>query len=217
MSGRHRVRAVSAAAVLSLVVMSSASGDEWENLRERYDKAIKAHGARIAEIEGRQRPPASGAVVRADKLTRDRIAGARGSQRGDGKARQLADAAERAARGAGGGLEELSLAQAVHADLELREWGADGPARKELRESMARLQANLERSKASLASAVDIAVAAARTMPESGASEVLARVETGVQEAGDRIRARWLNQQAALERERMERERAAAERARGLR
>jgi hypothetical protein len=208
---------VSAAAVLSLAVVSSASGGEWESLRDRYDKTPKAHAARIAEIEGRPRAPASGSIARADKLTRDRIAGVRGSQRGDGKARQLADAAERVSRGAGGGLEELSRAQAVHVDLELREWGADGPARRELRESMARLQANLERSKASQASAVDVAVAAARTMPESGASEVLARVETGVQEAGDRIRARWLNQQAALERERVERERAAAERARGLR
>ena len=41
--------------------------------------------------------------------------------------------------------------------------------------------------------------------------------EAGMKEAGDRIRASWLNQQAAQQRERLERERAAAQRARSLR
>ena len=202
--------------ILGLIAASAASGDEWERLRDSYDKALRAHAKRIAEIEGKDRAAPRDAIARADTLTRGRIAGVRALPKGDTRARNLADATERASRGSGG-LEELSRAQAIGVDLELREWGPDGPERKQLRESIAGLQRDLERSKDSLKSAADIALATANTVPESGASGEVARIEAGLKEAGDRIRASWLNQQAAQERERLERERAAAERARSLR
>ena len=205
-----------AGGILGLLVASGASGDEWDSLRDSYDRALRTHAKRIAEIEGKERATSQDAIARGDKVTRGRIAGIRAVPKGDTKARNLADAAERASRGSGG-LEELSRAQAVGVDLELREWGPDGPERKQLRESMGRLQQNLERSKDSVASAADIAMATANAVPESGASENVAGIEDGVKEAGDRIRARWLNQQAALERERVERERNAAQRARDVR
>lgn len=118
---------------------------------------------------------------------------------------------------ASGDAAELARAQAVLVDLATREWGTGGSERRALRDSMVRLQRSLERANADLASAADIAVATANSVPESGASERVAQIEAQAKEAGDRIRTRWLNQQAALDRERLERERAAAERERSLR
>jgi hypothetical protein len=192
-----------------------ASGGEWENLRESHDRALRAHARRLAEIEARERAPADPAT-RADKLTRDRISGLRGSLKAGGKARDLADAAERAARGAGG-LDELARAHAVQVEITAGEWGTDGSERRSLRESVARAQRGLERANNNLRSAIAVASAATHSVPESGVDEHVARIEATLQEAGDRLRARLLNQQAALERERVAREREAAERARRLR
>jgi hypothetical protein len=212
----RRLRALIAGTALLLLGVPGASAGEWETLRESYDRALSTHGRRVAEIEARERGAVPDPGGRAEKLTRDRIAALRGAAKGTGKARDLADAAERASSDLGG-VGELSAAHAVHVEIELKEWGGDGPARKRLRESTARLVRNLERASASLSGSVDVAVATADRIPESGAAEQIARLEAGVKDAGDRIRTKWLNQQAALERERVERQRAAAERERSLR
>jgi hypothetical protein len=78
---------------------------------------------------------------------------------------------------------------------------------------MAAAQKNLERANASLTKA-------ARTDASQSPSEVLekaARIDATVTEAGNRLRARWQNEQAARERETKQREREAGERARSAR
>jgi hypothetical protein len=214
--GGRCVHACIAGLVLSLAAAVEASAVEWEQLRESYDRALGAQARRIAEIEAREPGLQAAAAKRAEKITRDRISGLRGSSKTGGKARDLADAAERASRDRGG-LAEMSRAHEVHVDIATREWGADGSERKALRESVARGQRSLERANANLASAAEIAATTAAIIPDSGAAERVARIEAELKLAGERLRARWQNQQAALERERIARERAAAERERSLR
>jgi hypothetical protein len=98
----------------------------------------------------------------------------------------------------------------------MREWGADGAERRKLRESLATLQKNLERVELNLASAIGAVEATAARVPESGVLEKLGRIETGVSEVGERLKARWQREHTARERERQQREREAAERARGM-
>jgi hypothetical protein len=204
--------------VLSLIAAAAASAGEWEDLRESYDRALRTHAKRIADIGATERGMSADVVKHADKITRDRITSlkAKASPKAGGKAQDLADAAGRAS-GDAVELAELARAQARLVDLATRDWGTGGSERRALRDSMDRLQRSLERTNAGLASAADIALATASSVPESGASEHVAQVEAQVKDAGDRIRTRWLNQQAAFDRERLERERAAAERARSLR
>src|SRR5262245_4753612 len=209
----RRLGGLAAALALALTALGEAVSGEWEDLRESYDKALKAHARRITEIEARERGVPD-AEKRADKLTRDRIAGIKASAKGSAKARSLADTAERATADATA-LADLDRAQAQQIDVVTSEWGAQGSERRKLRDAMASAQKNLERANASLGAAVRGAEATTHHLSQSGGVEALGRIEEGLKEAGDRLSMRWQNEQAARERERQQRERAAAERERG--
>ena len=179
-----------------------AGEGEWEKLRENYDNALRAHEKRIGEIESKERGIAD-QERRAEKITRDRVASLRVSLKGGGKAKSLADAAEKAS----------SREQGEYLDVVKNEWGPEGAERKKLREAMATVQKNFERANANLTNA---AKATAGLKP-SDVLEKAAAIEAMVTEAGERLRARWQLEQSTRERETRQREREAAERARGTR
>ena len=100
-AGRRWLHTLMACLLLSLVTVPDGRAGEWEDMRESYDNKLKAHAKRIAEIEARERGVPADQEKRADKITRDRISGIKGSLKGGGgKARSLAGTAERAPRDA---------------------------------------------------------------------------------------------------------------------
>ncbi len=210
-TGRRWLHFLMACLLLSLITVQNGLADEWEQMRERYDNTLKAHAKRIAEIEARERGVPADREKRADKITRDRISGIKGSLKGGGKARSLADTVERAPRDARA-LIDVSREQGEYLDIVMSEWRADGTERRKLRQSIAILPKTLEHVSANLARATEVAEATTRRVPESGLPEKVGRIE-----AAEKERARWLREQAALERERQQRERSAAERERGVR
>jgi hypothetical protein len=210
-SGRRGLRTLMPFLLLSLIAVSDGLAGEWETMRENYDNTLRAHAKRIAEIEGRERGVPADQEKRADKITRDRITAIKGSLKSSGKARGLADSAERASGGARA-LIDVSREQGEYIDIVVNDWRAEGPERRILRESMAALPRNLERAKASLARAIEVTEATTMRVPESGLLEKIRRIE-----AAEKERTRFLREQAALERERQQRERGAAERERGVR
>jgi hypothetical protein len=210
-TGRRWLRTLMACLLLSLITAPDGLAGEWENMRESYDNKLKAHAKRIAEIEARERGVPADQEKRADKITRDRISGIKGSLKGGGKARSLANTAEKAPRDARA-LIEVSREQGEYLDIVMSEWRAEGPGRRKLRDSIATLPKNLEHANANLARAIEVAEAMTGRVPESGLPEKAGRIE-----AAEKERARWLREQAALERERQQRERSAAERERGVR
>jgi hypothetical protein len=213
-TGRGCFRTLMVCLLLSLIAIPAARAGEWEDMRESYDKKLRPHAKRIAEIEARERGVPADEEKRADKITRDRINGIRASLKGGGKAKSLADSVENAP-GEARALVDVSREQRELLDIVTHEWGAEGAERRKLREALAILEKHLERSNADLAQATE----AAETMrlQQSGTLEKVARIEAETAEAGDRLRARWQREQAAREREREQREREAAERARGVR
>jgi hypothetical protein len=210
-TGRRWLHLLMVCLLLSLITAPNGLADEWEQMRERYDNTLKAHAKRIAEIEARERGAPADREKRADKITRDRISGIKGSLKGGGKARSLADTVERAPRDARA-LIDVSREQGEYLDIVMSEWRADGTERRKLRQSIAIVPKTLEHVSANLARATEVAEATTRRVPESGLPEKVGRIE-----AAEKERARWLREQAALERERQQRERSAAERERGVR
>lgn len=210
-TGRRWLRTLMACLLLSLIAVPDGLAGEWENMRESYGNKLKAQAKRIAEIEARERGVPPDQEKRADKITRDRISGIKGSLKGGGKARSLANTAERAPRDAQA-LIDVSREQGEYLDIVMSEWGAEGTERRKLRGSIATLLKHLEHANASLARANEVAEATVMRVPESGLLEKVGRIEVAEKE-----RARWLREQAALERERQQRERGAAERERGVR
>jgi hypothetical protein len=208
-TGRRRLRALGACILLALIGAPDGLAGEWENMRESYDNKLRTHARRIAEIEARDR--GADQEKRADRLTRDRINGIKGSLKGGGKARSLAETAEKAS-GDARSLIDVSREQGENLDIVISEWGTEGTERKKLRESIATLQKNLESTNANLARAIEDAETTTTRVPRSGVPEKVTRIE-----AAEKERARWLREQAALERERQQRERGAAERERGVR
>jgi hypothetical protein len=197
--------------LLALSAVSNARAGEWETISESYGNAIKANEKRIGEITAKERAVPD--HQRADKITSDKVASVRTLLKNSGKAKSLADAAEKASAEGATALTDLSREQAAYLAVIGGEWGAEGAERKKLREAMAAAQKNLERANASLTKA-------ARTDASQSPSEVLekaARIDATVTEAGNRLRARWQNEQAARERETKQREREAGERARSAR
>lgn len=209
-SGRHGLRILMPFLLLSLIAVPDGLAGEWETMQQNYANTFRAHAKRLAEIEGRERGIAD-QEKRADKITRDRIAGIKASLKSSGKARGLADSAERAAGGARA-LIDVSREQGEYLDIVMTDWRADGAERRVLRESSATLARNLERANASLARAIEVTEATTMRVPESGVPEKIRRIE-----AAEKERTRWLREQAALERERQQRERTTAERERGVR
>ncbi len=132
--GRRWLRTTMACLLLSLIATPDGLAGEWESMRESYDNKLKAHARRIAEIEARERGFPADQEKRADKITRDRISGIKGSLK----------TAEKAYR-----------EQGEYPDIVIGEWGTEGAERKKLRESIATLQKNLESANASLARAIE--------------------------------------------------------------
>ncbi len=210
-TGRRGLHTLMASLLLSLIAAPDGLAGEWENMRESYDSKLKAHAKRISEVEARERGVPADREKRADKITRDRITGIKGSLKSGGKARGLAETAEKAS-GDARALIDVYREQGELLDIVIGEWGTEGAERKRLRESIATLQKQLESANARLARAIEVADATARRVLESGLPEQAGRIE-----AAEKERARWLREQAALDRERQQRERGAAERERGVR
>jgi len=208
-TGRRWLRPLGACLLLALIAAPDGFAGEWESLRESYDNKLRTHAKRIAEIEARER--GADQEKRADKITRDRITGIKGSLKGGGKARSLAETAEKAS-GDARSLIDVSREQGEYLGVVISEWGTEGAERKKLRESIPTLQKNLESTNANLARAIEDAETTTTRVPRSGVPDKVARIE-----AAEKERAKWLREQAALERERQLRERGAAERERGVR
>jgi hypothetical protein len=212
-SGGRCLRTLMIGVLLSLISAPAALPGEWEKMRENYDNTLRAYEKRIGEIEARERGVPADREQRAERITRDRVAGIRASLKESGKGKSLAEAADKASGDAKARV-DLYREQTVYLDIVMSEWGPEGAERKKLREAMAMLQKNLERTSANLARA-----AGATTMhvEASDVLEKMARIEAAASEAGERLRARWQLERAAREREREQREREAAARARGVR
>src|SRR5260370_13808854 len=95
-AGRRCLRTLTACLLLALIAVPDGLAGEWENMRESYDNELRAQAKRIAEIEARERRVPADQEKRADKITRDRITGIKGSLKGGGKTRSLASTAESA-------------------------------------------------------------------------------------------------------------------------
>jgi hypothetical protein len=207
-SARQCLSAVIGGLLLTLIAISVAAAGEWETIRENYDNALRVHEKRIKEIEAKE-SGISDPQQRADKIARDKVASARTSLKGSGKGRSLVQAAGRAS-GDASALSDLYREQGEYLNTVTSEWGAEGAEQKKLREAMAISQKNLERANASLANAAR----ATESVVPADVLEKAARIEATVNEAADRLRARWQLEQAARERETKQRERDAAERTR---
>ena len=194
--------------LFTLIGVSDAVPGEWETIRESYENALKANEKRIQEIEAKERGIPD-QQQRADKITRDKVASMRASLKGDRTGKSLAEAAEKASDDPGA-LADLSREQSKYLDAVMSDWGAEGAERKRLREATAAAQKGIERVNANLTRAAK----AISRVHSSEALEKAAQIEAAMNEAGERLRARWQLEQAARERESKQREREAAERAR---
>lgn len=207
-SARRCLSTVSGVVLWALIASSGAVAGEGDNIRESYDNALRAHEKRIKEIEAKE----SGIPdpqQRATKITSDKVGSARAALKGGGKGLSLVQAADRAS-GDASALADLYREQSAYLDAVASEWGAEGPERKKLREAMAISQKNLERAHAGLAKAAR----SAEVVAPSDMLEEAGQIEAAVDEAAERLRARWQLEQAARERDAKQREREAAERAR---
>jgi len=200
--------ALAGGALVALMGGSDARAGEWETIRESYGNALKANDKRVQDIEAKERG-ISDQQQRAEKITRDKIAASRAALKGGDRGRSLAEAAEKAS-GDATALSDLSREQSKYLDAATSDWGADGPERKRLRDNAAAAQKNLERVNADLTRAAK----ALESVRSAEALEKMARIEASVNEAADRLRAKWQLDQAARERDTKQREREAAERAR---
>src|SRR5262245_30299721 len=194
--------------LLALVATSVVVAGEGDNIRESYDSALRANEKRVKEIEAKE-TGITDPQQRAAKITSSKVDSTRASLKGGGKGTSLAQAAEKAS-GDARALADLYREQNEYLNAVTSEWGAEGAERKKLRESTAISQKNLERANASLAKAAQ--ATAGVTPPDL--LEKPARIEAAVNEAAERLKARWQLEQAARERETKQREREAAERTR---
>jgi len=194
--------------VLPLVGISDAVSGELDAIRGNYESILKTNEKRIQEIEARERSIAD-PQPRAEKITQDKVAALRNSLKGDRTGKALADAADKAANDPSA-MADLSRESSTYVDAALSDWGAEGPERKRLREAMAAAQKNIESINTNLTKAAGTTAA----VPAVDALEKATRIETAVNEAADRLQARWQREQAARERDAKQREREAAERAR---
>jgi len=196
------------AALLPWLAVSDVAAGEWQTVRDNYAAALEANGKRIQEIEGQERA-IQDPQRRAEKITRDKITALRATVKGNGTGQNLADAAETAAEDPKA-LADLSRDHAEYVDAAISDWSADGPERKRARDATAAAQKNLERIDAGLNRSAG-STANVTSLP---ALETAKRIEAAVNEAANRLRARWQLEQAARERETKLREREAGERAR---
>lgn len=207
-SARRCLLILAGTLLLPLVGPSSVVADELDAIRGNYESALKANEKRIQEIEARERG-ITDPQQRAEKITRDKVAALRNALKGDRTGKSLADAADKVASDPKA-LPDLAKDSSKYLDTATSDWSADGAERKRLRDAVAASQKNIERINASLTRAAK----STETIQASDALETATRIEAAVNEAGDRLRARWQNEQAARERDAKQREREAAERAR---
>ena len=191
-TGRRWSGILMAVALLWSTAVPGAVAGELDRMRESQRDKLRAYEGRIAAIESQELAGQPDRLKRADKITRDRIARIRPALKSGDESMRLPEAAEQA-------------------------WGSNGAERRMLRESLARLQRNLELAKENLARATEALGPIAAHVPESGVLEKTARIETAVSEVSERLSARWQREHDARERERQLREREAAERSRGVR
>src|SRR5262249_43829324 len=201
--------------VLSLAAVPSTWASDWEHMRDTLDETLRSHARRLAEIDARERGAPADRVQRAGNITRDRIARINASSNRRGRVSSLAAAAAIGSLEASA-LPEVSREQAIELESVTREWGAAGPERRKLRESLAALQKTVDQVNARLLGAIHAADATRTRIAESGVLEAVARIEAAAAEADDRLRARWQREYDARERERLHRERAAGERERSV-
>lgn len=207
-TARRRLCTLTACLLLSLITVADGLAGEHENMGVSNDRTFRGQAKRIAEIEARERGVKADRAKRADKITNDRITGIKGALKGGGKARSLADAAERAS-GDASASSDVYREQGEYLDIVMSEWRTEGTERRKLRESITTLQKSLERANAGVTRAIEVAETTTMRVPQSGVLEKVARME-----AEEKARARWQREQAARERERQQREREAAERER---
>ena len=207
-TARRRLCTLTACLLLSLITVADGLAGEWGNMGVSNDRTFRAQAKRIAEIEARERGVPADREKRADKTTNDRITGIKGALKGGGRARSLADAAERAS-GDASASSDVYREQGEYLDIVMSEWRTEGTERRKLRESITTLQKSLDRANASVTRAIEVAETTTMRVPQSGVLEKVARME-----AEEKARARWQREQAARERERQQREREAAERER---
>lgn len=204
----RRLLIVTGILLLPLAGASSVTADELDAVRANYEPVLKANEKRIQEIEARERG-ITDPQQRAEKITRDKVAALRNSLRGDRTGKILADSADKVA-GDPKTLPDLARDSSKYLDTAMTDWGADGAERKRLRDSVAASQKSIERINASLTRAAR----STANLQASDSLETATRIEAAVKEAGDRLQARWQNEQAARERDAKQREREAAERTR---
>src|SRR6266571_5856839 len=163
--------------LLSLISVPDALPGELEKMRESYDKTLRVHESRIAEIEAKGRGVSADPEKRADGITRDRVAEIRASLKGGGGAgKRLAELAEKAS-GEAKALADVYKGQNEHIDIATSEWGANGAERKKLREATTALQENLALISANLARAAEAAGAMTIRVQQSGVLEKVAQIE----------------------------------------
>ena len=190
--------------VLSLLVLVPGSGSagssaeedaslrrEWEKAGANQERTIRDNQKQLAEIYARAGGPDE--ATRADRATRDRMAGREG-----------------------GALAGLYSAQDEYLAHAIGEWES-GAERKKLQTAISLLQRNLERTQAHLTKASEAGEEISMQLGQSGVPDKVAQIETAAKEAGERLSARWELERAARERERQQREREAGERARSQR
>jgi hypothetical protein len=190
----------------------AAFKSEWEKVRDDQDREIRSNGARLAEIIARERRAPVELEARADKITRDRVAGLRSSVKSDTLGSALVQMAEQALVQPGRPV-DVYQAQETYLSNARREWAKDGE-RKKVQDAHAALQKNLDLASASLAAATEAARAMARAIQQSGVLEKTAQTDAASKEVRERLAARFERERAERERERVQREREAAERAR---
>src|SRR5262245_62927430 len=55
---------------------------EWENVRQNYERVLRVHERRLTEIDAKEGGRAADPEARAEKITRERAAGAMASRKG---------------------------------------------------------------------------------------------------------------------------------------
>src|SRR5262249_60597684 len=111
------------------------------------------HASRRAEVDARERAAPADRVNGAGSTPRDRIAGIDATSNRRGRVSGLAEAAAIGSLEASA-LPEVSREQAIELESVTREWGAAGPERRKLRESLAALQKTVDQVNARLLGAI---------------------------------------------------------------
>jgi hypothetical protein len=187
---------------------------EWEDVRQQYEREIRARQKQIGKIEAKERRLAPDPQTRAEKITQDAVAETRAALKGGGPGTGLPATAEKAARQTSPPA-EMGEAPPEQLDRVRAKWGPGGAERKKLQEASAALAKNIDLIQSHLMVVTEAARAMSTRVQQSGVLEKALQVEIAAKEVGERLSAEWERERAVREREREQREREAGERARG--